>query len=397
MSKTFCPLPWTHLATHPQGELTLCCEADHTQGISESFDTDEFNQRKPKTLHTTKYDFDLIQNSDSFSKVRKQMLNGEEPVQCTRCFDLEKVGIKSKRQYESERLNFNEFRAIEITNKDGTINDVSYEFVELRLGNHCNLACRSCNPLSTSRWIKDWNTVNPDNPLSYDKNLFNWPLDTDFWEKLSEHSDTLRYVYINGGEPLLIDKHLQFLIDLVKTGRSKDITLVYSTNCTVINHTYEEVWKNFKHVQLMISIDCLEERNSFIRHPSKWDVITQTLEWIKKVCEADNISYNIMQTVSTYNILYMKEFHEYFSFAPYISMNFVTDPSYLDPALLPQKIKDDVVAKFPNKTVIDYLTKGKSSDSMIEFYQKTLKMDELRNNDFKQTFPELHDMVIHYV
>tara|TARA_R110002074_G_scaffold123683_1_gene259477 strand:- start:95831 stop:97024 length:1194 start_codon:yes stop_codon:yes gene_type:complete len=397
MSKTFCPLPWTHLATHPQGELTLCCEADHTMGISEAFDTDEFGQRKPRTLHTTEYDFDAIQNSGSFSRVRREMLDGKKPPQCTRCFDLEKVGIKSKRQYESDRLNFDETKAIEITNADGTINEVSYEFVELRLGNHCNLACRSCNPLSTSRWTKDWNEVNPDNKLSVTQKLFNWPLDTDFWEKLLEHSNTLRYVYINGGEPLLIDKHLQFLIDLVKCGRSKDITLVYSTNCTVVNHIYEDVWRHFKHVQLMVSIDCLAERNSFIRSPSKWDVILQTLEWIKAICKVDNISYNIMQTVSVYNIYYMKEFHEFFEFAPYVSMNFVTDPSYLDPALLPQEIKDAVIAKFPNQTVIDYLSKGECADNMKEFHKKNAKMDELRKQDFKATFPELYDMVIPYV
>ena len=75
MSKTFCPLPWVHLATHPQGEITLCCEADHTQGISESYEMSELGLRRPRTLHTTNYDFDVIQNSDSFSKVRTQMLN----------------------------------------------------------------------------------------------------------------------------------------------------------------------------------------------------------------------------------------------------------------------------------------------------------------------------------
>jgi organic radical activating enzyme len=397
MSKTFCPLPWVHLATHPQGEITLCCEADHTQGISESYEMSELGLRRPRTLHTTNYDFDVIQNSDSFSKVRTQMLNDEEPVQCTRCFDLERVGIKSKRQYELERLNCNEERAIKITNLDGTINDVCYEFIELRLGNHCNLACRSCNPLSTSRWTKHWNEVNPDNPLKVDQELFNWPLDGDFWEELLDYSSELRYIYINGGEPLLIDKHLHFLERLVKWDKAKNITLVYSTNCTVLNHAYEDVWKKFKHVQLMLSIDDLEHRNHFIRYPAKWDVILQTMEWIKHLCEADNISYNIMQTVSIYNILYLKEFHEYFADAPYISLNFVTDPAYLDPATLPQEIKDYICEQFPNETVKNYLTKGESCDTMTEFLTKTLKMDELRKQNFQETFPELYEMVIKHV
>ena len=63
MSKTFCPLPWTHLATHPQGELTLCCEADHTQGISESFDTDEFK----KTI------FEIFENYENYNEKIKNL------------------------------------------------------------------------------------------------------------------------------------------------------------------------------------------------------------------------------------------------------------------------------------------------------------------------------------
>ena len=32
-------------------------------------------------------------------------------------------------------------QAKEITNDDGTLKEVNYEFVELRLGNHCNVQC----------------------------------------------------------------------------------------------------------------------------------------------------------------------------------------------------------------------------------------------------------------
>ena len=32
MSKTFCPLPWMHLGTHPHGGVTPCCISDMTAG-----------------------------------------------------------------------------------------------------------------------------------------------------------------------------------------------------------------------------------------------------------------------------------------------------------------------------------------------------------------------------
>ena len=28
MSKTFCPLPWIHLATRPNGDVRVCCTAN---------------------------------------------------------------------------------------------------------------------------------------------------------------------------------------------------------------------------------------------------------------------------------------------------------------------------------------------------------------------------------
>ena len=130
-SSTFCPLPWKHLATHPHGAITLCCEAAHDQRMSESFNNGL--QREYQTLHSTEYNFEQIQNSDSFSQVRLKMLNDEMPEQCKRCWDNEKVGNKSKRLIEIERLDFTEEDARKVTNDDGTITEVDYEFIELRL------------------------------------------------------------------------------------------------------------------------------------------------------------------------------------------------------------------------------------------------------------------------
>ena len=91
-SKTFCPLPWNHLATHPHGEVSLCCEATQVLGMSNAKTKGEF-----QTLLATGYDFNKITNSDLFSDVRLQMLNGEYPEQCKKCWDSEAAGNPSKR------------------------------------------------------------------------------------------------------------------------------------------------------------------------------------------------------------------------------------------------------------------------------------------------------------
>lgn len=400
MSKTFCPLPWNHLATHPHGSVTLCCEARHDSRMSEAFD----NSEKPeyRTLNNTQYDFKPIQNSESFKKVRLEMLAGQEPVQCSRCFDKERVGITSKRQFELERLEYSYDDAIKDTSADGSV-DVNYEMVELRLGNHCNLACRSCNIYSSSRWFPAFEAIHGFSPTNIDKNMFNWCLDSDFWDKLFAHRKSLRLLYINGGEPLLIDKHKHFLESLVQSGDSDHIEIIYSTNTTIINTEYNDVWKKFKRVQFMLSIDDLYDRNKYIRWPSKWNTVMETFDWIRNLCEThSNLSYSVLQTVSIFNIFYLSEFEDYFSkYTNNISINFVTDPAYYDPRILPRTLKDIIISRVQGKrveqTVTNFLTMNKDQNLLSEFSDITKKLDNLRNEDFQQTFPEWFEELSRYV
>ena len=58
-SKSFCPLPWNHLATHPDGQVSLCCEAETIDGVSNAHFTVS-QTRVFNTLLATKYDFNKI-------------------------------------------------------------------------------------------------------------------------------------------------------------------------------------------------------------------------------------------------------------------------------------------------------------------------------------------------
>ena len=62
MSDTFCPLPWNHLATHPHGVCTLCCESEQTDGMSQAF-----NDTVPRTLVS-------LQTVDDFLRSQTQIV-----------------------------------------------------------------------------------------------------------------------------------------------------------------------------------------------------------------------------------------------------------------------------------------------------------------------------------
>jgi hypothetical protein len=88
MSKSFCVLPWIHLATHPNGTVTLCCQVDTINGLGfakndKILDLNQ-NQNIPDFL-----------NSSEFKKTRLQMLNGERPSACHKCFEHEDSGCNS--------------------------------------------------------------------------------------------------------------------------------------------------------------------------------------------------------------------------------------------------------------------------------------------------------------
>ena len=93
------------------------------------------------------------------SSFSKELYKSRTP--CTKSALNSRMHPKSKRLIEIERLDFTEEDARKVTNDDGTITEVDYEFIELRLGNHCNTICRTCNPHSTSRWKKDYDKIFP--------------------------------------------------------------------------------------------------------------------------------------------------------------------------------------------------------------------------------------------
>ena len=93
-SETFCLLPWVHLSTRPDGSMRVCCTAN-ASSVGPTNDKEHGGQvgilktddGKPNNLNVS--DFETAWNSNYMKNVRKQMLNGEKPTACSRCYELE--------------------------------------------------------------------------------------------------------------------------------------------------------------------------------------------------------------------------------------------------------------------------------------------------------------------
>tara|TARA_Y100001937_G_scaffold58468_1_gene80191 strand:- start:3153 stop:4373 length:1221 start_codon:yes stop_codon:yes gene_type:complete len=403
MSSTYCPLPFTHLATHPHGGCTLCCISDHKNGASRSKNYKE--NGGTEWLDLNNHSVDDIYNSDYFKEVRLQMLNNEEPAACTRCYDEERKGITSKRQSEAEVFkHFDSIRARELTGEDGHI-DLDIRFVELRLGNLCNVRCRTCNPASSSQWRNDYKKIEAslDFVTKYgniDKDEYKWPEQDNFWEDLFDSAPNLELVYINGGEPTLIKKHWEYLEKLIAADRAKNMTLWYNINMTNLPDKTFDIWKQFGKIMVSASIDDLDERNHYIRHPSKWEDVTNHLQ---QIMAEDWIETSICQTVSAYNYAYLGEFHKWATkdLGLHVHLNYVYDPKFLSPKIIHPVARTQIHSQF-RKDFGNHHALGNllsmfdneewDEDSWKKFKVYNDRLDLIRNQDWREVFPKLVEL-----
>lgn len=338
-------------------------------------------------------------NSDYFRQVRRQMLEGKEPAACSGCYKQESLGIESKRLAEARLHDLTEDKARKVTDADGRI-DPHLSFVELRLGNNCNLKCRTCNPASSTKWRSDYDALNGklDFIRSYEGvDGFDWPESQKFWDELDELTPNLSHLYINGGEPMLYKKHWSYLNKLVADGRASKISIVYSSNITVIPDELFEIWKHFKEVEVKASVDDLRERNRYIRYPTDWAAIERNLTKLR----GNGVKVLILQTVSAMNAYYLDDFQEWANgLGIHVAHNYVFDPAYLSFGALPIKARQAIYWKVkpgigPEKAhVLGSLFGDKDAPELWSRFQEyTQALDKIRNESFNKTFPELCELL----
>lgn len=380
VSKTFCILPWMHLATSSTGNLRVCCNS--TPGKN-------FIHKEDGTVYKIyKDDIHEAWNSETYQTIRKQMLNGERPEMCARCFKEEDVGIRSTRQGWNSRWK---------QEKEYTVNaEFDIRYVDIRLGNLCNLKCRMCNPYASNQWVKEWPLVNSSvsaDELQQLKSL-DWPENEKTWQNLFSIITTIQEIYLTGGEPTIIKEQLKLLNYCIDNNKAQDIILKYNTNLTNIPLELVDKWKYFKKIKLNCSIDAVGQLDRYIRYPSNWEKIEENF---LKVSQLDNVSIEIHNTVQMYNILRLDEFIKWAEPFKYkIYFNILNHPEVLNIRVLPFHLKNYVKEKLKQyveipkvQGVIDYMIAEDWSDKYPAFLNYTKKLDESRNENLFDLIPEM--------
>jgi len=202
LPEKICMLPWISIETSPIGTARPCCLA-----------IDEITKPNGEKYSLRENTLDEIYHSEYMQDLRGQFLAGEKPSTCKRCWDEEAAGRTSKRMNSRIRLkDYYDDVKWQDTNPD------QLWFLDLKLGNICNLKCRICGSWSSSKWAKEEIDYVPELKNRKEHLAYTflqdgaWPRENaDFWLNMNTLLPNIKYLEFSGGEPFLIQQHFNFL------------------------------------------------------------------------------------------------------------------------------------------------------------------------------------------
>jgi molybdenum cofactor biosynthesis enzyme MoaA len=375
----YCPLAWTHSFINHDGTYQVCC-------TSEEYDNNITDDKGQKISIKDNYSSQEVMNTNFMKRVRLDLIKGKWPKFCNRCRISELNGGVSRRKLEIMNFKDSNEEFLEGTLADGTVGN-SIRSADYRLGNTCNLQCRMCNPASTKLWIREWRELKPGGERIPDSIMnqflsYDWIDSPEIILDLKEKSKTLTHIHFAGGEPMLAKQMGEFLRICIDSGNSKNITITYNTNGTLLPENITKLWKYFKGIKLLVSIDATKELNSYIRHPSKWESIDKTLQSVEENYKDLNIiECMVSTTVQILNVLYLETLYQYlsqFSFiVPVPNLVNLHTPTYFRTSILPAKLKiiaslklNQIREKYQKTTPEAYLYLIENINEVISFMDK---------------------------
>lgn len=360
----FCSLPFSSVSIDGPGRTRVCCN-----NIAHWNDTDA------QRISQCKHPADAL-NTAIHKEIRRSISQGKRHESCTKCWDMEDGGARSFRQIWNDILDLH--APYVPLAADGSLPTPNIRYLDITLGNKCNLVCRMCNWANSHLWLVD------DQRLGRYQDIDPSLIDQTWFEDSNNIDllcDTLPHVvHMNflGGEPLIVRSHLKLLNRAIDLGRAGEITLSYNTNLTHLDDEYIKAWLHFKHVRINASIEAVGDANDYIRQNSHWLRIQTNLDMLLAI--GDPITLDIHSTFGVYNALLIPALmhwsYKRLGILPWL--NVVTNPSEQDTRHLPDACKQQVSGDM--LTALKELTAGQASDRTDIYHGAVTHMHKSRDN-----------------
>lgn len=331
-NKAICVLPWVHEHLDLSGNKRPCC---HGKSIN---------------------------NGRNIDNIRQEMLRGEQPEECSKCYKQELLKESSARIRET----------IDWTKKFGepNINNPIIQHLDIRNDSTCNLKCKTCGPISSTLWAKE-KGITPVFSLhdlkKYDKLL-------------------LKKVYFAGGEPTFNKSYLNFLEELLQVNSNCEV--IINTNLKNLPDKWKKIISSFCNLTVIISCDATEDLGCYVRYPLQWKLFEDNVKFVSE--HANFAMFNLVPSNLTVHEI-DKTVSWMSSYTKNISLTIVDGDMWTHRAV-PQQYRQryidslEKLKKFPVGQWAAHKFRA-NLDSLIKKYKNT-DYDPILHNRLKQEIEE---------
>ncbi len=339
---TFCVLPWFSQEIR-RNSITACC---------------------------------LLPENHNIESVRKDLLQGIKSSACDKCWKIESVGLKSRRQQENEFLDYKLDRDISLIREDCLSGNSKPVLYQIMTSNTCNQACVTCDSTFSSKWAEiekrqgliprsRWVLKEKDRSIDY---------------------QSARRISLLGGEPLFDRQTFEILDNLHRAG-NQDCFISLITNGSIkLSQTQKNLLEKFNDLNICVSIDGIEKRFEYMRWPTRWNDLVHNLDTYRKLAKTVSVSY----TISSLNAIYYEETARWFAQQGLsFNHNVVTHPDWLALERAPEPLLTEI-KKIPEIGLM--LSKTESTD--LDLYRENLRsQDQAKKIRLENYLPEVANLI----
>lgn len=342
INPSFCLAKWLQVTIDLQKGMTHSCHHPkrHTIPLEEI-------KTNPSALHNTNYK----------KEMRKLMLEGTRPSECSYCWAVEDLGSNEISDRFLKSVDDWAFPHLEEVRTLPWDVNIAPRYLEVMFSSTCNLACIYCKAdisSSIENEIKKYGAYDvedKDHRISHETNQFadeeNNPYVQAFWKWLPDIVSQLQVLRVTGGEPLL-SPNTFLILDFLAKNKSPNLKLAINTNLFVSDKKISEMIEKVNFLlenkcihsfELFTSIDSFGEQAAYMRQGLKFDTFLKHLQLVN----ADSPKTRII-LMTTFNILSLGQFTKLLEFVLEKKRNgvdFLIDASHLTyPRYLSAQIAD---------------------------------------------------------
>ena len=221
-------------------------------------------------------------------------------------------------------------------------------------------------------------------------------------------------IYFAGGEPLVMEEHLEILEALIAQ-KQFGVRLQYNTNLSISHFRGVDImklWDRFETVVIQASLDGMGRRGEYLRKGLLWADVVSNRERMREVCP--RAAFIVLATVSAMNAWHLPDFHAQWLRQGYVGrgqfqLNPLFTPEEYCVQVLPPRLKQAVIRKYEAHVdtvaqasgdaasfagAVRFMRARDRSVLLPRFRDLTLKLDAARGERFAEVFPECAELIV---